>query len=552
MTWNPAALISAGISVGNTFFVTGLNLSQITFNSNVSYSYFNPVNGYNRGFSLPTAVTQANVSTWIFTVKAIVGSAITFQLDALTSPILYSSVVSPPLANQMSYLGDNGITRYISAPVSAGSILTWNGTGFVWSAVGVSGLNITSSNIGNYAPGLTGIGATGTWNIGVSGNAVGLFGGEANRIPYQTSANHTAFIPAPTAAGTTLTWNGSVFSWIPGGGGGITTSNIGNYAPSLAGVGATGTWNINISGIALEATYAVNINGGTLNEIPYQTATGVTSWINAPTQANMSLQWNGSAFVWAPLGAISATANIAAGLANELVYQTGVGATGFIVAPTASGTYLEWNGTNFVWNAVSGSGSSGALSGGAANQIVYQTGVGITDFIVAPTVTSSYLEWDGTNFVWGNPAPDLSNVLTTSNYGTYALPMSGGTLTGGLNVTGAIVATGDITAFSDERLKKNWRTVTKNFVTKLANVKSGVFDRTDNSLTQVGVSAQSLREIMPEAIKLSFGDTLSVNYGGAAMVSAVELAKEVVSLKELVADLTKRLAELANIVYQNK
>lgn len=102
----------------------------------------------------------------------------------------------------------------------------------------------------------------------------------------------------------------------------------------------------------------------------------------------------------------------------------------------------------------------------------------------------------------------------------------------------------NITAFSDERKKKNWRPVTEDYVEKLANVKVGVYDRIDADLTQVGVSAQSLQKVLPEAVIEDKDGYLTVAYGNAALTSAVELAKELVALKELVKELKAEVVEL--------
>lgn len=96
---------------------------------------------------------------------------------------------------------------------------------------------------------------------------------------------------------------------------------------------------------------------------------------------------------------------------------------------------------------------------------------------------------------------------------------------------------GNVTAYSDENLKTNWRNVKKNFVDELAEVKSGIYDRTDVELTQAGVSAQSLAKLLPEVVFKDLSDRLSVAYGNAAMISAVELAKEIVELKKQIAEL---------------
>ena len=97
---------------------------------------------------------------------------------------------------------------------------------------------------------------------------------------------------------------------------------------------------------------------------------------------------------------------------------------------------------------------------------------------------------------------------------------------------GSWVSVGNVTAFSDERLKKDWEEVKPNFVDQLANVKSGTYTRTDSDERQAGVSAQSLQELLPETVITGNDGMLSVAYGNAAMVAVVELAKEVRKLKE--------------------
>jgi len=108
-------------------------------------------------------------------------------------------------------------------------------------------------------------------------------------------------------------------------------------------------------------------------------------------------------------------------------------------------------------------------------------------------------------------------------------------------VNGSITASGNVTAYSDERVKANWRQLDDGFVAKLASVKSGIYDRTDIDLTQAGVSAQSLRNVLPQTVIASSDGELSVAYGNAALVSAVELAKELVMLKRELAEIKSRL-----------
>lgn len=97
--------------------------------------------------------------------------------------------------------------------------------------------------------------------------------------------------------------------------------------------------------------------------------------------------------------------------------------------------------------------------------------------------------------------------------------------------TGSFTATADITAYSDEMLKKDWSGFSPNFVAELAEVKSGTFTRIDGGYRQVGVGAQSLQKVMPEAVKEDEDGVLSVAYGNAALAACVALAKEVEALK---------------------
>ena len=115
----------------------------------------------------------------------------------------------------------------------------------------------------------------------------------------------------------------------------------------------------------------------------------------------------------------------------------------------------------------------------------------------------------------------------------------------------SIVASGNVTTFSDERLKTNWRDMPEDFIAKLSKVKVGIYERIDGEkLTQVGVSAQSLQAVLPEAIITANDDisTLSISYGNAALASAIELAKEVVILKEKVAAQDARINNLEKLI----
>jgi hypothetical protein len=102
-----------------------------------------------------------------------------------------------------------------------------------------------------------------------------------------------------------------------------------------------------------------------------------------------------------------------------------------------------------------------------------------------------------------------------------------------LDASGNITTAGNITAYSDERLKKDWAPMPTDFVARLAAVQNGTYSRIDGGLRQVGVSAQSLSGLMPEAVLTDEGGDklLSVAYGNAALTACIELAREVVALR---------------------
>lgn len=110
----------------------------------------------------------------------------------------------------------------------------------------------------------------------------------------------------------------------------------------------------------------------------------------------------------------------------------------------------------------------------------------------------------------------------------------------------SIKASANVTAYSDERLKTNWKPLADNFVAKLAEVRVGTYDRIDQSITQVGVSAQSLESLMPEAVITGNDEmrTKSVSYGNAALAAAVMIAKEMVEMKSMIEELKAEIAIL--------
>lgn len=97
----------------------------------------------------------------------------------------------------------------------------------------------------------------------------------------------------------------------------------------------------------------------------------------------------------------------------------------------------------------------------------------------------------------------------------------------------------NVTISSDERIKGEWEDLRPDLVARLSDVKIGTYRRldTDSDARHVGVTAQSLREVLPEAVLEGPSGMLSVAYGNAALVACVALAKEVRALQDELAEL---------------
>ena len=104
----------------------------------------------------------------------------------------------------------------------------------------------------------------------------------------------------------------------------------------------------------------------------------------------------------------------------------------------------------------------------------------------------------------------------------------------GNNVTGNFTATGNITAYSDERVKANIQKI-DNALDKVNQLNGYTFDRTDVDMPrQTGVIAQEIQKVLPEAVVESEDGQLSVAYGNLVglLIEAVnELTNKVKALE---------------------
>jgi Chaperone of endosialidase len=143
--------------------------------------------------------------------------------------------------------------------------------------------------------------------------------------------------------------------------------------------------------------------------------------------------------------------------------------------------------------------------------------------------TSAYMVWRATK--WGArhlAAMDVYAGGTASSAPVVSLHVGTTTNAFTFDQGGNLTAAGNVTAFSDARLKKDWAALPGDFVERLASIQHGSYTRIDTGARQAGVSAQDLQALLPEAVHTGTDEqqTLSVAYGNAALVACVALARE--------------------------
>jgi len=92
--------------------------------------------------------------------------------------------------------------------------------------------------------------------------------------------------------------------------------------------------------------------------------------------------------------------------------------------------------------------------------------------------------------------------------------------------SGNVTATGDLTAYSDARIKTNISTV-ENALDKVLQLRGVTYQRTDteDKSTKVGLIAQEVKEVLPEVVTEQTDGLLSVSYGNMVGV-LIEAMKE--------------------------
>ena len=262
--------------------------------------------------------------------------------------------------------------------------------------------------------------------------ATNLAGGGAGFVPYQSGSGATSFLAAGTI-GQVLTSNGvSAPTWsTPVTYATVTddtTTNAARYPlyanqttgnlstefvsstklqfnPSTgvftstsftgAGTGLTGTaTSLSIGGnaatatSATSATTATNLAGGTANQIPYQTGAGATTFVVAPTTASTALTWNGSAFTWATAGtAVTISDDTTTNATRYPLFADAT--TGTVSTEYVSSTKLNYNPSKGEFKTPAVIASNGIVLNGTTVSASYTIASGNNGFSVGPITVAS-------------------------------------------------------------------------------------------------------------------------------------------------------------------
>jgi hypothetical protein len=319
------------------------------------------------------------------------------------------------------------------------------------------------------------------------------------------------------------------------------SSTITNYpANSVRWSSGNNRWEKLVSGswVALTSLYAIAISGNAATATTLATARNING-----------VSFNGSANITITASTTQAiTFNSGgAGAASGTTFDGGTARTisyNSVGAPSVSGANATGTWSIAITGNAATATTASACSGNAATVTngVYTTGnqtiagdktfSGLTTFTNGRAQVQSAgsamfeMHIPGTHARgWYLDSSGVTRLSTTNGSGVAS------TVLISVDTSGNTTITGNLASNSDERLKQNWRDLPERFIERLAEVKMGVFDRKDNGITQVGVSAQSLKTLLPWAINETIAGTLSVAYGNAALVAAIELAREVVSLR---------------------
>jgi hypothetical protein len=207
-------------------------------------------------------------------------------------------------------------------------------------------------------------------------------------------------------------------------------------------------------------------------------------------------------------------------------------------------------------NSGSGAASGTTFNGGTARTISYNTigapstsgtnatgtwGISVTGNAATATTLATARAINGVNFNGSAAITVPGNFANRTTNESGHVPFISTTATGNqsqytnaafrFNPSTGVLSSVNYNATSDARLKSEWQSPDSGYVTMLAGLQAGSFAYTDSGYRTVGVTAQGVQTIAPDAVHDENG-VLKLDVAGFSALSAVELAKAVVALQD--------------------
>lgn len=516
ITVNAGSLSSAATSnTGATATTVALNFSGAYDANTVSNVTIAPVIGPSLS---ALAATMTGASTGILSktaadTYALVSNAPTATKLASATTIQGisfdgSAAITPVSAGTgVSFTGAAGTTQVINIgqAVATSSDVRFGSIGVGVAASGVSG-TITATSINKMAitaPATSSTLAVADGKTFTVNNSITLVGTDATTITL------------PSTTGTVALNNQTFFI-------GTTSVTINRPSANLALTGIT-----SIDGSAATLTTARNING-----VPFNGSLDITVTAAAGTLTGTTLNSTVTASSLTSVGTLTSLAVTGAITGTSFNSITGLSSTTPVVAGTAAvGTGTTTARADHVHPAQTTiSGNAGTVTNGVYTNVANTLTASLTISNTAPII--NLFETDQTL-----PAGRRRIVLDGNVFSIRRNTAAGGDFSTEVNdivsdATGNFTSSGNITAYSDIRLKKDLVQI-PDALSKVQQLTGYTYTRIDTGEKQTGLVAQDVQKVLPEAV--IDGDNMSVAYGNLVglLVEAIkELRAEVASLKE--------------------
>ena len=438
--------------------------------------------------------------------------------------------------------GSTGITMSASGALSMDGNLTVEGSGSFGGGYGSSGVGITAegeiqadgritSDTG-FTGDVTGD-VTGDLTGNVTGNIDGIVGGNTPAAGTFTTIGTSGDVTVGgnlTVSGTTTTVNSNTVNI---GDSVLTLNSDETGAPSQnGGFEIERGTSDNVSFVWNEANDQWTTNGQPLRSGHMLPETDVTYDLGSS-----SLKWRdlylsgstirlGNATISDSGGAISSSGGFSGNASTASAWQTArtLSLTGAVTGSAS----IDGSG-NVSLATTNTADPTLTLAGDASGSATF-TNLGNATL----TVTVANDSHSHSNYITSNANDEATGIYTFSNTTAATSATTGAVkITGGLGVGGAIYASGDVTAYSDDRLKTNVHEI-ENGLDKVMALRGITFERIADGSISTGVSAQDVHAVLPEAVSIDEEGLMAVKYGnlvGLLIEAIKDLKDEVNELK---------------------